>query len=173
MPRKILLVSATSKNNLNITKQIASVINDQYANDFTTELVNLEDLNLPLYTPSNEKNGIPSESKMMCDKFLNVDAIILSAPEYNGSIPPVVSNLFAWMSRSGDKNWRASFTEKYFLIATHSGGPGTKYINAIKSSLDHLGAIVLPRTMVAMGDNNLLKPESISACLDLLKRHVK
>jgi chromate reductase, NAD(P)H dehydrogenase (quinone) len=173
MPRKILLLSATSKNNFNITKQVESVILQNYNNEFVAELMNIEDLDLPLYTPSNEKKGIPAAAQMMCHKFMSVDAIFLAAPEYNGSIPPVVSNLFSWMSRSGDKNWRAAFIEKYFLIATHSGGPGAKYLIAIRTMLDHLGAIVLPRTMSAMGENNLLKPESITACLDLLKRHVK
>ena len=91
--------------------------------------------------------GDPESVKNLIPKFIKASGFIISAPEYNGSIPPILTNLIAWISVSTDQ-WREVFNGKKALIGTHSGGGGNNFIQSMKIQLGHLGAIVLPRTIV-------------------------
>ena len=81
------------------------------------------------------------------EKFINANGFIFCAPEYNGSIPPVLTNLFAWISVSTN-HWRDVFINKKAIIATHSGGGGNNLIQSMRIQLCHLGIVVLPRTII-------------------------
>jgi NAD(P)H-dependent FMN reductase len=101
---------------------------------------------MPLFTPAEkEANGVPVSATDLTTKFIESDALILLAPEYNGSIPPVITNAIAWMSVAGD-DFRAAFNSRLAVVGTHSGGGGFKVLEAMRSQLNHLGMIVLPRT---------------------------
>ena len=63
-------------------------------------------------------------------KFIKASGFIICAPEYNGSIPPVLTNIIAWLSVMGD-DWRLVFNGKIGLLATHSGGGGDRRVNGI------------------------------------------
>ena len=47
-----------------------------------------------------------------------------------------------------NKDWRLVFNGKIALIATHSGGGGNNIIQSMRIQLNHLGTVVLPRTIV-------------------------
>ena len=111
------------------------------------ELINLEELDVPLYTPIEEEKGIPSEIKSIMEKFINASGFIICAPEYNGSIPPVLTNIIAWISVIDADNWRFVFNGKIALMATHSGGGGNNLLQSLRIQLNHLGTLVLPRTI--------------------------
>jgi chromate reductase, NAD(P)H dehydrogenase (quinone) len=144
MNKKLLIISATSRNNFELAKQI-----DNITGTFSIEkeLINLEEYDIPIYTPIKQKEGIPKEVSELTLKFICSFGFIFCAPEYNGSIPPILSNLIAWMSVSTDK-WREVFNDKKALICTHSGGSGNNLIQSMKIQLNHLGTIVLPRTII-------------------------
>jgi NAD(P)H-dependent FMN reductase len=138
-----LFLSATNGSNLQLAEHLTGFAEEAGA---TTETTRLEDLGMPLYTPSeNEANGVPDAATDLTQQFLKADAIILLAPEYNGSIPPVVTNAIAWMSVAGD-DFRAAFNGRFAVVGSHSGGGGFKVIEAMRSQLNHLGMIVLART---------------------------
>ena len=94
--------------------------------------------------------------------------IIFCAPEYNGSIPPIVTNFIAWVSMS-TKYWRDAFNGKVALIGTFSGGAGGKFLSTMKLQLEHLGAIVMPRNII-VNNNTPLKPDSVKK---ILKQFIK
>jgi len=144
MNKKLLIISATSRNNFELAKQI-----DTIAESFSIgkELINLEDYNIPIYTPIKQAEGIPEEVSELTMKFINSSGFIFCAPEYNGSIPPILTNLIAWISVSTDK-WREVFNGKKALLASHSGGGGHNLIQSLRIQLNHLGTIVLPRTII-------------------------
>ena len=144
MTKNILIISATSRNNLNLSKNIHDITKTINSN---CGLINIEDYDIPLYTPIRQKIGTPESVKKLIPKFIKASGFIISAPEYNGSIPPVLTNLIAWISVSTDQ-WREVFNGKKALIGTHSGGGGNNFIQSMKIQLGHLGAIVLPRTIV-------------------------
>ena len=146
----ILIVSATSGNNLILAKEIKNVSENKKVK---VTIVNLEEYVIPLYTTAKNNKIIPSEIGLLTKKFINTDAFIFCAPEYNGSIPPILTNLIAWISVS-TSHWRDVFNGKIGLLATHSGGLGTNILRSMRIQLEHLGVLVLPRTIVVNKNSN-------------------
>ena len=144
MNKNILIISSTSRNNLVLAKNLQTICNDL---NMDNELINLEELNIPLYTPIEEEKEIPSKLKSIMKMFINAQGFIMCAPEYNGSIPPVLTNIITWISVMDGDNWRFVFNKEIALIATHSGGGGNNLIQSLRIQLNHLGTLVLPRTI--------------------------
>jgi chromate reductase, NAD(P)H dehydrogenase (quinone) len=155
MSKKILIISATSRNNLDLSNHISEITTNL---NNENELLNLEKFDIPLYTPIRQKGGTPEIVNELIPKFINASGFIFCAPEYNGSIPPILTNLMAWISVSTDQ-WRDVFNGKMALLGTHSGGGGNNFIQSMKIQLGHLGAIVLPRTIV-VNSYTKFNPES-------------
>ena len=140
----MLIISATSNKNLLLAENIKSLAENEKIN---SELINLENYSIPLFTSIEHNKGIPSEVDLLTQKFIDTNVFIFCAPEYNGSIPPILTNLIAWISVSTDQ-WREVFNGKLGLLATHSGGQGTNILRSMRIQLEHLGVIILPRTIV-------------------------
>ncbi|TLP38569.1 NADPH-dependent FMN reductase [Arcobacter arenosus] len=142
---KIGILVASSNNNLKLGEKLSQLADEL---NVESEVINLVDLNLPLYsTVEEEKNGIPETVKLLADKILSLKAFIVVAPEYNGVMPPVLNNAMAWTSRS-TKDWRDAFNEKIVGLATHSGGGGAKGLQAMRIQFQHLGANILARELL-------------------------
>ena len=90
---------------------------------------------------------------------------VICAPEYNGSIPPVLTSAIAWLSVQGS-DFRALFNGRPVVIATHSGGGGTTVMTALRLQLAHLGAHVVGRQLVS----NKNQPAQDDSIADLLAR---
>ena len=165
--KKILIISATSRNNLILAKSLETICSNLHIN---SELINLEEYNIPLYTPIEHDKSFPSLMESIIKKFVKASGFIICTPEYNGSIPPVLTNIIAWLSVMGD-DWRLVFNGKVGLIATHSGGSGNNLIQSLRIQLNHLGTLVLPRTIVVNSkikyDINSAK-EKIKQLIELL-----
>ncbi len=166
---RIAILSATENNNLKLSHTLKEHIEDL---DMKAQLIRLEELNLPLYTPTEEKKGIPEMALWLTKKLNQCNGLILVAPEYNGSIPPIMNNAIAWVSRSGSEDWRASFNEKIAVVATHSGGGGQKVTSAMKQQLEHLGCFVLPRAIVT-NYQKTLNPDSVKTIFSQMKKLLK
>ena len=161
--KNILIVSATLNNNYKLAKQLKKLI-DQQAN---VTVISLEDYDLPVYTEKVFDKYIKLNQntiEKLTKYFINNQGIIICAPEYNGSTPPIVNNAIAWISTT-TKYWRDAFNDKIALIATSSGGPGTKYITIMKLQMEHLGCIVMPRSISA-NESNPLNIESTKKILE-------
>ncbi len=142
---KIGILVASSNNNLKLGQRLAEIASEL---NVETEVINLVDLNLPLYsTVEEEKNGLPEIVKELTNKILSLKAFIIVAPEYNGVMPPVLNNAMAWTSRA-TKDWRDAFNEKSLGLATHSGGGGAKGLQAMRIQFQHLGANILAREIL-------------------------
>ena len=90
---------------------------------------------------------------------------MICAPEYNGSIPPCLSNAIAWLSVQGD-DFRGLFNGRPVAIATHSGGGGMEALISMRIQLAHLGAEVMGRQLLS----NYAKPANDDSIDDLLQR---
>ena len=101
----------------------------------------------------------------LIDAFSDATGFFISAPEYNGLIPPSLVNAITWLSIEGD-DFRAMFNNKPAIIATHSGGPGQKALFALRMQLSHLGANVLGRELSAKEG----KEVAVSSIDDVLLR---
>ncbi|NQY94460.1 MAG: NAD(P)H-dependent oxidoreductase [Campylobacteraceae bacterium] len=142
---KIGILVASSNNNQKLALKLQEVALEAGCE---VELINLVDLRLPLYsTVEEEENGIPQVATDLATKILALKAFIIVAPEYNGVMPAVLNNAMAWTSRA-TKEWRDAFDEKIVALATHSGGGGTKVLQAMRIQFQHLGANVLARELL-------------------------
>ncbi|MBZ8133617.1 NADPH-dependent FMN reductase [Afifella sp. IM 167] len=107
--------------------------------------ISLGDYALPIYDGDlEEREGVPANAKALARHFTAHDAVLIVSPEYNASIPPVLSNAFDWMSRDGVKPFR----DRVFGLACASAGHfgGVRVALALRQMLEAsgLGALVIP-----------------------------
>jgi len=161
---KIGILVASAQNNRKLgdrLQELATIKNVE------TTVINLVDLNLPLYsTVEEERNGIPDTAKDLAESILSLQAFIVVAPEYNGVMPPVLNNAMAWTSRA-TKEWRDAFNEKILGLATHSGGGGAKGLQAMRIQFQHLGANILARELLTTYEKPL-NEESANVMIEQL-----
>ena len=149
--KKILIISATNDKNLVLAKELDNIISKM---NVQTGLLCIQDLDLPLF--DFEKVVNEDTINDLIDKLQQSSGFIICGPEYNGGVPPVLSNAITWISVKS-KHWRDAFNGKFALIGTHSGGDGNRFITAFKSQLEYMGTNVLARTIVVSNDNTLDK----------------
>ena len=155
---KILVISATNDNNLALAKELNELLSKI---GVSSEMVCLEDLKLPLYNLESSPKEDVVES--LVEKMNQSAGFIFCAPEYNGGVPPVLSNAITWVTVKSS-NWREAFLGKFALIATSSGGDGNRFLTAFRSQLEHLGVNVLARN-ISHYQEKPLKEESIEKIL--------
>ncbi len=164
--KKLLIITASNGENLKLGKRFLSLAKEMNTNP---ELIDLTCLDLALYSPQNHsKLGIPSEIKSLEDKMLSNPYWVICSPEYNGSIPPVLTNAIAWLSVR-DNNFRSLFNGRPIAIASFSGGGCMELLISLRIQLTHLGAQVVGRHL-ASNNKNPAKDESIT---DILKRLIQ
>lgn len=157
------ILVASSNNNQKLGEELQELAN---AKNISTKIINLVDLNLPLYnTKEEEKNGIPQIAKDITAQIIDLNAFIIVAPEYNGVMPPVLNNTISWISRATD-DWRLAFNEKIVALATHSGGGGEKGLQAMRIQFQHMGANVLSREILTTYE----KPLNIESANNILEQ---
>ena len=161
--KNILLISATSGNNYKLAQELEVLLKTK---DVDYNLIRLDDFSIPLYDPQKEETVNSEDISKLDELFQSADGFIFCAPEYNGSIPPILTNAIAWISVK-TSNWRGAFNGKSALICTHSGGVGNNFKSSLRIQLNHLGVIVLPRT-ISKTDDLPFKPDSASEILDQL-----
>ena len=137
--KKILIVSATSGNNLTLAKKIGELFEEK------NEIISLEDYELPLYSGKVklEDQAIIND---LCEKVINVNGFVFCGPEYNGGSAPILTNAITWISVTTDY-WREAFSNKIGLIATHSGGNGSSFLSTFRQQLEFMGVVVFPRSI--------------------------
>ena len=141
--KKVLIITATSFSNYDLSINMKSIL-EKHSVD--CDILNLETYDLPLFKAGNyenQKDAIKDSLDEIVGKLIISKGLIFSAPEYNGSIPPIVTNFIAWISVTTN-HWRDGFKDKFGLVASSSGGEAIKYNVAMKNQLEHLGVIVLP-----------------------------
>ena len=161
--KKILVISATNDKNLDLAKDLNAIVSNM---NIETELVILQDLNLPLFDSDIivEENLVEN----LIDRISKSSGLIICAPEYNGGVPPVLSNAITWISVKSEY-WRDAFNGKFALIGTHSGGSGNRFLTAFRSQLEYMGTNVLART-ISVSKNNPLDKSSVK---NIIKSFVK
>lgn len=139
------ILVASLNENMTLAKRIQKNLETQ---NIASTIINLVDLNVTLYDSSKEANeGIPSAILELSNTLKSASGYIVVSPEYNYSTPPVLTNVIAWLSRSGE-NFREVFGVKYIQLATHSGSGGNDVCNAMRLQFSKLGAIVAPREII-------------------------
>lgn len=163
--KNIGILVASVKKNMDLALDIQEVITDLGAK---SELINLVALDLPMYTSILEdEQGIPEEVKDLAKYLQTFNAFIIVSPEYNGSMPPVLNNTIAWVSRVGD-DFRAIFNQKFIAIASHSGGGGMRGNDAVRTMFSYVGANVLSREILTNYGKKYKKETAVSIVQELM-----
>ncbi len=137
--KKILIISATSGNNLDLANNIRKLLITD------NEVISLEDYHLPLYTGKVKIDDQTIINKL-CKKFIEASGFIFCGPEYNGGSTPMLINAITWISVTTD-HWRDCFSDKIGLVATHSGGGGSSFLSTFRQQLEFMGVVVYPRSI--------------------------
>ena len=97
---------------LNVTKRISA---------HEVEVLNLHELNFPIYSPVLEKEGFPQNVKFLYEKILEAPALIIAANEYNSNVSGFFKNIIDWLSRV-EKTFLQH--KKILLMSTSPGKRG-------------------------------------------------
>ena len=154
--KKILIISSTNNSNFDLSKDIKFFFDKKEG--ILSEVISLEKYELPLYTPTLENDfettkSFPEQIQILKDILLNSEAIIWCSPEYNGGVPPILTNCIAWISRA-TSNWKDAFSEKKMLVCSSSGGNGKSFVESFKLQLKYLGSYVSENSIIKTKKNN-------------------
>ena len=139
----IQLIVGSNNQNLKLAKTIQDRLT---ATGHQSNLVDLVSLDLPLYSPASD-TGTPDVLTPLLPELHRASAFVFIAPEYNGGLPPVLTNFIAWVSRSGD-DWRAVFNGKTAAVASFSG-TGQNILQMMRLQLAYIGLNVIGRQLLA------------------------
>ncbi|WP_017297099.1 NADPH-dependent FMN reductase [Nodosilinea nodulosa] len=156
----MLILSVSSGKNLELAHAFEA---EAIAQGASVEHMALPELHLPLYDSLNHESGAGDGLLKLAQALRRHKGLLICAPEYNGSIPPVLSNAIAWLSVSTE-DFRALFNGRPVALATHSGGGGQKVLIAMRLQLSHLGCTVLGRELLSTSQK-AANPETITTLI--------
>tara|TARA_B100000214_G_scaffold339719_1_gene285701 strand:+ start:1130 stop:1657 length:528 start_codon:yes stop_codon:yes gene_type:complete len=160
---EILIIAVSNGENLKLAKNFLKLTQQQ---QISAEILDLTTLDLPLFNPRTQNNNPnTNEINFLSKKMESINKWIICTPEYNGSIPPLLTNLIAWLSVS-EENFRAIFNGRPIAITSFSGGPCLEVLISLRIQLSHLGAQVIGRQLTS----NSNKPYNDSSLKDILNR---
>ena len=162
MPQDLIAIAASNGENLKLAERCVNAASQRQAQ---AELIDLTDLSLPLYTPRVQAAGAGADLISLRDRLHASPRWMICAPEYNGSIPPALSNAIAWLSVLDD-DFRSLFNGRPIAIGTHSGGGGMEVLISMRIQLTHLGADVIGRQLLS----NFSKPAKDESIDDVVNR---
>jgi chromate reductase, NAD(P)H dehydrogenase (quinone) len=167
---KILAFAGSSRTGSFNKKLVA--LGAQAARDAGAEvtLVDLRDLPMPLFDEDLESaSGLPENAKKWKALMRDHQAFLISAPEYNSSITPLLKNAIDWASRSETDDEPALVCFRGKIAALLSASPGAlgglRGLVHVRSILGNIGVIVLPDQLAisaaheAFDDTGRLKDE--------------
>ena len=139
MKRIIALGASNSKKSINKTFANWAAHKVEYVE---VELIDLNDYEMPLYSPDLEQeNGIPEVVETLKNKLDSADGYVISLAEHNGNYTAAFKNIQDWLSRAKMKIWGDKPT---LLLATSPGKMGGKSVlNIAKVSFPYMGASVV------------------------------
>ena len=161
--KEIIIISASCGKNLELSQKFLEKSTEM---KIRSEILDLTTLDIPLFNPRIHNNeNIPVKIFEIKEKLFATEKWIICAPEYNGSIPPILTNFIAWLSISGD-DFRNLFNGQPIAIATFSGGVGLELLTSLRIQLVHLGSQVLGRQLFS----SFSKPIDSKTIEDIIQR---
>jgi chromate reductase, NAD(P)H dehydrogenase (quinone) len=166
---KICILAFSEGKNLELAKLFEEKLKSM---GVTASVLDLVEVDLPLYTTKNEKIYDPATLISPFRELLNAEGFIFVAPEYNGGPPPSFSNFLAWVSRS-TKQWREVFNMRPAAIATHSAGGGLNVLTIMRLQLAYVGMNVLGRQIHTTLQKVIEDKSLTEVCRELVKQAEK
>ncbi|MEW7290522.1 NADPH-dependent FMN reductase [Aquimarina sp. 2304DJ70-9] len=117
--KKILAFSGSNSStsiNHKLVEFVASEIKDH-----EVKVINLVNYPMPMYSEDEEKKGFPGMTMGLKQEISEVDALLISVNEHNGSWSAFFKNIIDWLSRL-DRNFLEG--KKILLMSTSPGKRG-------------------------------------------------
>jgi NAD(P)H-dependent FMN reductase len=121
--------------------QLASLVLE--ANGGEVDRASMRDFDVPSYDGDvQDGEGFPPGAVEFQRRLEAADAFVISAPEYNASLPGLLKNAIDWVSRFRPQ----PFNERYGLLlsASPSMVGGNRGAWALRVPFEHLGARIYP-----------------------------
>jgi len=164
--KNLLVITASNGENLKLAERF--FIAGKKLN-YSCELLDLttSEHDLPIFNPRHDsKDKAPANLESINLQMKNHSHWVICAPEYNGSLPPILTNAIAWLSVQG-KDFRSLFNGRPVAIASFSGGGCMELLLSMRIQLTHLGALVLGRQL-SSNKSKLAEDKSIKEILSQL-----
>jgi chromate reductase len=136
--------------------------------------IDLADFPLPLFDEDVEKEGTPENAVRLKQLFVEHDGLLISSPEYNSSISPLLKNTIDWVSRSAPgEPPLVAYRQKTALLLAASPGAlgGLRGLVHLRSILSNIGVLVLPgqyavgQAHLAFDESGALKDANVAAAI--------
>jgi chromate reductase len=109
----------------------------------TVDRARMSDFDCPSYDQDVEvEDGLPAGAQQLRERLVAADAFIVSAPEYNASMPGVLKNVIDWVSRARPQPLNGK--QGLVMSASPSMGGGNRGLWALRVPFEHLGARIYP-----------------------------
>lgn len=152
-PPKILAFAGSARQESFNKKLIRIAVRGAQAGGAEVTLIDLRDYPLPVFDQDLEAaSGVPENGNKLRDMFKQHDALMISCPEYNSSITPLLKNTIDWVSRpTATEPNLIAFTGKTAALLSASPGAlgGLRGLVHVRSILGNIGVTVLP-TQIAV-----------------------
>ncbi|MFF7725311.1 NADPH-dependent FMN reductase [Streptomyces sp. NPDC008001] len=143
-PLRVLVLGAslrTDSLNARLASLVARLVRDEAGAE--ADHAHMREFPMPLYDGDAEAaEGLPPGALALRDRLAACDALIISSPEYNASVPGVLKNAVDWVSRVRPQ----PFKDKHALLVSASPSMigGNRGLWALRVPLEHLGTRVYP-----------------------------
>ncbi len=110
-------------------------------------LIDLRDYPLPVFDEDLEAQGTPENALKLKELMLAHQGLLISAPEYNSSLPAALKNAIDWISRPiPGKPRLACYVDKVATLMSASPGAlgGLRGLVHLRSILGNINVLVLP-----------------------------
>ncbi|WP_439155999.1 NADPH-dependent FMN reductase [Yoonia sp.] len=137
-----IVVFAASNSMQSINKRLvlhaAGILQDEFKAHVEIEVLDLNDYEMPIYSPEREAQGISRHAQYFYKKLGAADGVIISLGEYNGAYTASFKNIFDWCSRINMKIFQ---DRPLMLMATSMGRRGGQNVlAAAMGGFPHFGA---------------------------------
>ncbi|WP_455409875.1 NADPH-dependent FMN reductase [Streptomyces hiroshimensis] len=143
-PMRVLVLGASlRKDSLNarLASLVARLVRDEAGAD--VDHAHMDEFSMPLYNGDTEAGeGLPPGALALRDRLAACEALVISSPEYNASMPGGLKNAIDWVSRVQPQ----PFKDKHALLVSASPSlvGGNRGLWALRVPLEHLGTRVYP-----------------------------
>ncbi|MEO8636637.1 MAG: NAD(P)H-dependent oxidoreductase [Gemmatimonadales bacterium] len=133
-------------------KLLAVAVEIARADGAEVDFAEFREFDMPLYDADLQgTQGFPPGARLLGERILAVDGILLASPEYNFSLPGTLKNAIDWVSREKPTPLRG---KSAMLLSTSTGlVGGNRGLWALRIPLESLGVHVYPDMFsLAQGD---------------------
>lgn len=177
----VLLFSGSTRQDSANQKLIALAAKDAEETGANVRVIYLRDYPMPFYNADLEaKEGVPEKAKNLAKLFAESQIIVISSPEYNASVSPLLKNTIDWISRTNGSGPSAFKGKEFVLISASPGsGGGNRGLKHLTEIIKEVGGnvwnkqLTLPNAYSAFDERgNLNNPAARKELKSLIQQAI-